>query len=290
VLRQSPKLPADFSVQHDFTVDSSNAVNASLNYTCRKEFWVFDVPSLYKNCFCGHPDCTEEECDALEAEKLHDFNHSVYAPNSIVVTCKPNETSDGLPDWTWHAEGYKFHRPIPKCIDPTYCSDDPPVPIKDNVFYNIPPKKTLKYLDGEVVTYTCSNSVYRFPLHDGTPKEDWTDSLDVVCGWDSKWNPQEVYGCVDPRGCKEPPITNERIWKGQYGGGDFGPLDVGKTYWYECRKGVFKFKDGHQESYINVTCINDPNATPWRSEPPFWNPPYDHLYNPFPECFLPRKY
>ena len=129
-----PKLPADFSVQHDFTVDSSNAVNASLNYTCRKEcmiyfdnfkqhiifknimisVWVFDVPSLYKNCFCGHPDCTEEECDALEAEKLHDFNHSVYAPNSIVVTCKPNETSDGLPDWTWHAEGYKFHRPIPK--------------------------------------------------------------------------------------------------------------------------------------------------------------------------------
>ena len=94
-----------------------------------------------------------------------------------------------------------------RCIDPTYCSDDPPVPIKDNVFYDVPPKKTLKYLDGEVVTYTCSNSVYRFPLHDGTPKEDWTDSLDVVCGWDSKWSPQEVYGCVDPRGCKEPPIT-----------------------------------------------------------------------------------
>ena len=83
---------------------------------------------------------------------------------------------------------------------------------------------------------------------------------------------------------------NERIWKGQYGGDDFGPLDVGKTYWYECRNGVFRFNDGHQESYINVTCINDPDATPWRSEPPFWNPPYDHLYNPFPECFIPGKY
>ena len=75
---------------------------------------MFDVPSLYENCVCGHPDCTEEECDALEAKKLHDFNHSVYAPNSIIVTCKPNETSDGLPDWTWYAEGHKFHRPIPK--------------------------------------------------------------------------------------------------------------------------------------------------------------------------------
>ena len=36
-----PKLPADFSVQHDFTVDSSNAVNASLNYTCRKECMIY---------------------------------------------------------------------------------------------------------------------------------------------------------------------------------------------------------------------------------------------------------
>ena len=75
---------------------------------------MFDVPSLYENCFCGHPDCAEEECDAIGAEKLHDFNHSVYASNSIIVTCEPGERSDGLPDWTWYAEGYKFHRPIPK--------------------------------------------------------------------------------------------------------------------------------------------------------------------------------
>ena len=75
---------------------------------------MFDVPSLYKNCFCGHSDCTDEECDAIGAQKLHDFNHSVYAPNSTVVTCEPGERSDGLPDWTWYAEGYKFHRPIPK--------------------------------------------------------------------------------------------------------------------------------------------------------------------------------
>lgn len=36
-----PKLPADFSVQYDFTVDSSNTVNASLNYTCRKECMIY---------------------------------------------------------------------------------------------------------------------------------------------------------------------------------------------------------------------------------------------------------
>ena len=73
---------------------------------------MFDVPSLYKNCFCGHPDCTEEECDAIGAQKLHDFNHSVYAPNSIVVTCETEKWSDGLPDWTWYAEGIKFNRTV----------------------------------------------------------------------------------------------------------------------------------------------------------------------------------
>ena len=51
-----PKLPADFSVQHDFTVDTSNAVNSSLNYTCRKECMNYliiqkNMPCLKYNTF-----------------------------------------------------------------------------------------------------------------------------------------------------------------------------------------------------------------------------------------------
>ncbi len=88
--------------------------------------WVFDVPAIYENCFCGHPDCTEEECDAIGAKKLNDFNQSVYAPNSIIVTCEQEMRSDGLPDWTWYAEDTKykrhtFHRPIPKYYFTAYC-------------------------------------------------------------------------------------------------------------------------------------------------------------------------
>ena len=92
-----------------------------------------------------------------------------------------------------------------RCYDPTYCSDDPPMPKKDNTFYDLPnPKGSLRYMDGEVVTYTCKNSVYRFRQY-GAEKEDWKDSLDIECGWENKWNPPEVYGCVDIRGCSEPP-------------------------------------------------------------------------------------
>ena len=65
---------------------------------------------------------------------------------------------------------------IHRCFDPTYCYDDPPVPQRTNAFYDIPPKGTLKYLDGEAVRYTCANSVYRFPMYDGTPKDDWKDT------------------------------------------------------------------------------------------------------------------
>ena len=37
---------------------------------------------------------------------------------------------------------------------------------------------------------------------------------------------------------------------------------------------------------IDMTCKNnrDPSA------PPFWDPPYDHLVNPFPECVFIREY
>ena len=58
--------------------------------------------------------------------------------------------------------------------------------------------------DGEVVTYTCENSDYRF-RQEGIEKQDWRDSIDVECGWENKWDPPEIYGCVDIRGCTEPP-------------------------------------------------------------------------------------
>ena len=73
--------------------------------------WVFDVPPIYNEC-----DLRPEECDAIGAVKVKDFDHSVDAPNSITVTCEPGEREDGLPDWTWYAEGYKFHRPIPRLV------------------------------------------------------------------------------------------------------------------------------------------------------------------------------
>ena len=50
------------------------------------------------------------------------------------------------------------------------------MPQRTNAFYDIPQKGTLKYLDGEAVRYTCANSVYRFPMYDGTPKDDWKDT------------------------------------------------------------------------------------------------------------------
>ena len=166
-----PTLPLDYSVEYNFTLDSSDFVNTTLQYNCNKNRWVFDIPPLFHQC-----NLEPEECEAIGAVKLHEFNHSVYAPNTIFATCETGERPDGLPDWTWFAEGYKFHRPMPKCFDPTYCYDDPPVPQRTNAFYDIPQKGTLKYLDGEAVRYTCANSVYRFPMYDGTPKDDWKDT------------------------------------------------------------------------------------------------------------------
>ena len=65
--------------------------------------------------------------------------------------------SDGLPDWVWSADGFEFYGWIPSCYDPTYCETDPPVPALSTTRYRNPPLATLKYKDGEVVTYTCTN-------------------------------------------------------------------------------------------------------------------------------------
>ena len=70
--------------------------------------WVFDIPALYHNC-----QFEPEVCEALGAIKLHEFDRSVNATREIHVKCQAGERQDGLPDWTWYAENYKFHRPMP---------------------------------------------------------------------------------------------------------------------------------------------------------------------------------
>ena len=229
-----------------------------------------------------------EECEAIGAVKLHEFEHSVFAPNSISVTCEAGEREDGLPDWTWYAEGYKFHRPIPRCYDPTFCPTDPPIPELENAFYQRPPLGTLKFEDGETVTYICENSIFKFPNYD-IPKTQWSDTLDISCGWNNTWNPPTVLGCIDPRGCQPPPARNDRIW-GSYE--DYLPnpnLEVNAVYWYQCRRGVFEVNGKHVE-HIDLKCVNDQYGGA-----PFWDtvgdiPPIDGDANPFPKCVLLRKY
>lgn len=52
-------------------------------------------------------------------------------------------------------------------MDPTYCDTDPPVPIYNNTGYIKPSIGSLKYQDGEFVTYTCKNpsKTYSRPLN-----------------------------------------------------------------------------------------------------------------------------
>ena len=114
--------------------------------------WVFNIPNLYKDC-----SLSAEECELSEAPLVYTFNHFVNATNQISVRCTQGKRADGLPDWVWLAEGYEFSKFIPSCVDPTYCNTDPPVPNYPNANYKIPAQGTLKYGDGEMVTYTCQN-------------------------------------------------------------------------------------------------------------------------------------
>ena len=153
------------------------------------------------------------------------------------------------------------------------------------MIYEIPIRGSMKYQDGESVTYTCLNDIYRFPQEDNTPKDQWENTLDVVCGWENQWDPPIVPGCVDPRGCELPPPRNERIWGSFEDTNGLGSLDVGSSYWYECRDGVFEDTDGIQKPFIELFCVNDPYGGP-----PYWFPLYDHDINPFPKCVVVRKY
>jgi hypothetical protein len=86
------------------------------------------------------------------------FPQPEYQPIlQINVTCLAKKRKDGLPDWVWSEDGFEFSGFIPKCIDPTYCLTDPPEPKYPTCNYVKPPIGSLKYKDGEIVTYTCQN-------------------------------------------------------------------------------------------------------------------------------------
>ena len=110
---------------------------------------MFNIADVYEGC-----DNTIDDCASTGATLSYNFNHDVDATNQIHVTC---QQGDELPDWVWYEDGYAFQNYMPSCVDPTYCLTDPPVPDYQNADYTIPKPGTLKYGDGEIVTYTCQN-------------------------------------------------------------------------------------------------------------------------------------
>ena len=85
-------------------------------------------------------------------------------------------------------------------------------------------------------------------------KSKWKDTLDVRCGKGKRWDPPEVTGCVDPRGCSFPPLSTFQIYAEYDGGGtsvkndrrrEFNlkeegkieEIEVGTTFWYICQDG-----------------------------------------------------
>lgn len=67
-------------------------------------------------------------------------------------------------------------------------------------------------------------------------KSTWSSSMQVKCGWNKKWEPSSIPGCVDIRGCDEPPLSNEKIMA-SYDFDPFQSLEVGATYYYSCLHG-----------------------------------------------------
>ena len=160
----------------------------------------------------------------------------------------------------------------------------------------------MYWLNGLYLKNTIAEFVFPEPPEEngGRHKDDWQGYTSVECGWGKKWQrvaptnhkkPEKwphlttVPECVDPRGCQEPPYRNDRIW-GSYEDNPARTLEVGTIYWYECRRGVFDFQNGTLLSYIELRCINDEVG----GGAPYWNPPYDHEFVPFPRCKILRKY
>ena len=172
-----PDLPVDFTVSNNQTKDKPNVVNTTIQYMCSRNCkyiitvhdkltikilmeyfadWVFNIKDLYKNC-----DMEPENCEAQGFELIYTFDKSIDATNILNVTCEEGFRSDGLPDWVWRLDGFDFVKYMPSCFDPTYCEDDPPH--VSNAIYNPPPKGTVRYKDGEQVTYICENPGITIP-------------------------------------------------------------------------------------------------------------------------------
>ena len=96
------------------------------------------------------------------------------APTNITVECKEQVLAEGeLPKWVWRTKDIDGNmrtmteKPVPGCIDPTYCETNPPVPSVNGVpvdrsssgrvNYKKPKRGSLSYKDGELVTYKCHN-------------------------------------------------------------------------------------------------------------------------------------
>jgi hypothetical protein len=127
------------------------------------------------------------------------------------------------------------------------------------------------------------NLVYKFPDDSISDKSKWSSTLEVKCGWGKAWDPPTIIGCVDPRGCKDPPKRTDEVW-GSFEDSPTKSLDVGTSYWYSCRAGLFYLAENNYLSFIDMKCVNDPSGGP-----PVWNPAYDNFIIPFPDCVNIRK-
>ena len=63
-----------------------------------------------------------------------------------------------------------------------------------------------------------------------------------------------LVGCVDPRGCQIPPLRTNTIW-GSFEDSETQDLDVGSSYWYSCRTGLFELGNNNYSSYIDLVTI-----------------------------------
>ena len=64
-----------------------------------------------------------------------------------------------------------------------------------------------------------------------------------------------LVGCVDPRGCQTPPLRTATIW-GSFEDSETQSLDVGSSYWYSCRTGLFELGNNNYSSYIDLVTIS----------------------------------
>ena len=78
-----PTLPNDFTVAHNQTADVQDNINTTIQYKCSREYWVFDVKDVYKNCHYEQPEICKDEGYTL----LHSFdkvcNKYVYLFNVL---------------------------------------------------------------------------------------------------------------------------------------------------------------------------------------------------------------